>query len=252
MRGRAGGGRSRTPFARTLGRGFEGSESFAPSLERRARPAECSDLRRAAGVSSPAASARGGAVVGLMVLVGFAGLGCRQDMHDQPRFKPLAKSDFFADGRASRPPVAGTVARGQLREDAWLYTGMSGGALAAELPVALDAELLQRGRERYQIFCTPCHGQTGRGDGIVVRRGYRKAASFHSERLRGEPVGYFFDTMTRGFGAMPDYAAQIPVRDRWAIAAYVKALQLSQYADASRLSPEQQRQLRAQPAEAHK
>lgn len=187
----------------------------------------------------------------------LAAAGCRQDMHDQPRFKPFARSDFYADQRASRPLVEGTVARGQLREDALLFTGQQDGRFAAELPFPLSADVLQRGRERFQIFCTPCHGQTGRGDGMVVRRGYRKAASFHDDRLRGEPVGYFFDTITRGFGAMPDYAGQIPVRDRWAIAAYVKALQLSQHADVAQLSPDQVKRLQAAPepsppAEAHK
>lgn len=166
------------------------------------------------------------------------GLGCRQDMHDQPKLKPYASSDFFADARASRQLVAGTIARGQLREDALVFTGKLDGKLAAATPFPLTLEVLQRGQERYRIYCTPCHGQTGRGDGIVVRRGYRRPASFHDARLRGEPVGYYFDVITNGFGAMSDYAAQVVVRDRWAIAAYVKTLQLSQYADARQLGIE--------------
>jgi mono/diheme cytochrome c family protein len=174
----------------------------------------------------------------LLLLAAAAGLGCRQDMHDQPKLKPYARTDFYADQRASRAPLAGTVARGQLREDSLLFTGKLEGKFAQELPFPVNAEVLQRGQERYRIYCTPCHGQTGRGDGMVVRRGFRKPSSFHVERLRGEPVGYFFDNMTNGFGAMPDYAAQIGVRDRWAIAAYVKALQLSQYAELKQLSPE--------------
>ncbi len=174
----------------------------------------------------------------LLAVMAALAAGCRQDMHDQPKLKPYARTDFYADQRASRAPLPGTVARGQLREDSHLYTGKLDGKLAQELPFPVTGEVLQRGQERYRIYCTPCHGQTGRGDGMVVRRGFRRPASFHDDRLRGEPVGYFFDNMTNGFGAMPDYAAQIGVRDRWAIAAYVKALQLSQYADAKQLSPE--------------
>jgi len=196
----------------------------------------------------------------LLALAGVA-LGCRQDMHDQPKLKPLAMSDFYADQRASRPLVEGTVARGMLREDSHLYTGKVNGVFADSLPFPLDAAVLERGRERYTIFCTPCHGQTGRGDGMVVRRGFRKAATFHIDRLRGERIGYFYDVMTNGFGAMPDYAAQIPVRDRWAIAAYVRALQLSQFAQAKDLSPEILKKISAAesgaepasvPAEGHK
>jgi hypothetical protein len=162
-------------------------------------------------------------------------LACRQDMHDQPKLKPYAASGFFADERGSRQHVAGTVARGQLREDPLLFTGKQDGKPAAEVPFPLTLQVLERGQQRYLIYCTPCHGQTGRGDGIVVRRGYRKPTSFHDARLRGEPVGYYYDVVTNGFGAMPDYQAQLAVRDRWAVAAYVKALQLSQYADAKQL-----------------
>jgi hypothetical protein len=152
-------------------------------------------------------------------------------MHDQPKYKAQARSDFFADGRVGRPRVEGTVARGHLKDDPHLYTGKVGDGFADALPFPLTKAVLLRGQERYRIFCTPCHGQTGRGDGMVVRRGYRKPASFHDERLRDkEPVGYLFDVITSGFGAMPDYAAQISPEDRWAIVAYVRALQLSQHA----------------------
>jgi mono/diheme cytochrome c family protein len=156
--------------------------------------------------------------------------GCRQDMHDAPRYKTYARSDFFGDERSARPIVEGTVARGQLEEDEVLYTGKQGGAFVATVPLPVDAALLARGRQRYGIFCTPCHGLAGKGDGMVVRRGYRKPTSFHEQKLRDQPVGYFFDVITNGFGAMPDYAAQVPVRDRWAIVSYVRALQLSQHA----------------------
>lgn len=165
-----------------------------------------------------------------IALLGLCGAACRQDMHDQPRYKPLAGSDFFADGRSARPAVAGAVARGQLRADAALYTGKSAGAFVDAIPVAVDLKLVQRGRERYEIYCTPCHGRTGRGDGMVVQRGYRRPPSMHIERLRNEKPGYFFDVITNGFGVMPDYAAQVPVADRWALVAYLRALQLSQHA----------------------
>ena len=174
----------------------------------------------------------------LLAAAALSALACRQDMHDQPKLKPYARSEFFADQRASRQPVAGTVARGQLREDGLLFTGKLDGKPTAEMPFPVTLEVLQRGQERYRIYCTPCHGQTGRGDGIVVRRGYRRPSSFHVDRLRGEPVGYFFDSMTNGFGAMSDYAAQVPVDDRWKIAAYVKTLQLSEHADVKQLSLE--------------
>ena len=156
--------------------------------------------------------------------------GCRQDMHDQPKFKPYRGTDFFGDGRSARPLPEGTVARGHLREDAHLYTGRVNGQLATTFPFPVTETVLARGRERYGIYCTPCHGLAGYGDGMVVARGYRKAASLHVDRVRAEPPGYFYDVIANGFGAMPSYAAQIPVEDRWAIVAYVRALQLSQHA----------------------
>lgn len=170
-------------------------------------------------------------------------IGCRQDMHDQPRYKAYARSEFFNDSRSARTFVEGTVARGQLREDALYYTGRQGAGFATQLPFPLTATVLERGRERYTIYCAPCHGQTGRGDGMVVRRGFRQPQSYHIDRLRGEPVGYVYDVITRGFGVMPDYATQIPPDDRWKIAAYVKVLQLSQFTTAKDLSPEQLQRL---------
>jgi len=157
-------------------------------------------------------------------------VGCRQDMHDQPKYIPLRESTFFADDRSARPLVAGTVARGQLRDDALLYTGKVGDKDADVFPFPIDATVMARGQERFNIYCSPCHGRTGQGDGMVVRRGYRRPPSFHQDRLRNAPVGHFFDVITDGFGAMPDYAAQIQVEDRWAIIAYVRALQLSEHA----------------------
>jgi len=151
-------------------------------------------------------------------------------MHDQPKFKPLAKNDFFADRRSARPLVDGTIARGHLREDAALYTGKAAGTPVDAFPFAVSAAVMARGQERFDIFCAPCHGRTGDGDGMIVRRGYRKPPTFHQDRLRQAAPGYTFDVITNGFGAMPDYAQQIPVRDRWAIVAYIKALQRSQHA----------------------
>jgi hypothetical protein len=160
-------------------------------------------------------------------------VACRQDMHDQPRFKPLAKSDFYADLRSARPPVEGTIARGQLHEDTYLYTGMIGDTSTPGdyMPFRLTPEIMARGRERFNIYCAPCHSRLGDGNGIVPTRGFlRKPPSYHIDRLRKAPLGHFFDVMTHGFGIMPDYAAQISPKDRWAIAAYIRALQLSQNA----------------------
>ncbi len=159
-----------------------------------------------------------------------AAAACRQDMHDQPKYIPLRESALFADQRSERPLVAGTVARGQLREDPLMYTGKENGADATEFPFPVTAQVLERGQQRFDIYCSPCHGRTGLGDGMVVRRGYRRPPSLHDARLREAAVGHFFDVMTNGFGAMPDYAAQISVPDRWAIAAYIRALQLSEHA----------------------
>ncbi len=156
--------------------------------------------------------------------------GCRQDMHDAPRYEPLEQSAFFTDGRSSRVLLANTVARGQLREDDHLYTGKIGGELATEFPMPVTGEIMARGQERFNVFCSPCHGRTGEGNGMVVQRGFRQPPSFHEERLLNAPVGYYFDVMTNGFGAMQDYASQVPVADRWAIAAYLRALQLSRRA----------------------
>jgi hypothetical protein len=156
---------------------------------------------------------------------------CRLDMQVQPRENPLSRSDFYADHRSERPPVEGTVARGDLRADTYFYTGKVGNNPGDMMPFPVTKEVLERGRERYNIFCAPCHSRLGDGNGFVPSRGFaRKPPSFHDERLEKSPVGYFFDVITEGFGTMPDYASQIPTRDRWDIVAYVRALQLSQNA----------------------
>jgi mono/diheme cytochrome c family protein len=160
---------------------------------------------------------------------------CRQDMHDQPKYRPLRGSEIFEDGRSARPLVPGTVARGSLREDRVFFTGRSGDEFVPDLPLALTPELLARGRQQYEVFCSPCHGLAGRGDGMIVRRGFKAPSSYHVDRLRAMPVGYFYDVISNGFGAMNDYAAQVNPADRWAIAAYVRVLQYSQYAPASEL-----------------
>jgi mono/diheme cytochrome c family protein len=167
----------------------------------------------------------------LVLLTALALSGCRQDMHDNPRYEPLERSTFFADGRSQRPLVPNTVPRGFLREDEHLYQGKVNGQLAADFPLPVTAAMMLRGQDQYNVFCSPCHGRTGLGDGMVVRRGYRAPTSFHDPRLRQAPPGYIFDVISNGFGAMPDYASQIPVQDRWAIAAFLKALQFSRSAN---------------------
>ena len=156
--------------------------------------------------------------------------GCRQDMHNQPKYRPLRASDFFANGSSARPPVEGAIARGTLQTDASFFTGKNGAMLVSELPFPVTQENLDRGQERFNIYCTPCHDATGSGNGMVVQRGYPQPPSFHIDRLRQIEAGYFFDVMTNGFGRMPDYRAQVTPRDRWNIVAYIRALQLSQHA----------------------
>lgn len=244
-------------------------------------------------------------LAGLAALLALAP-GCRQDMHDQPRYEPLEPSTFFEDGRGSRPPVEGTVARGSLREDSEFFTGRTGGnrpagganqgqqpsnigttetgttsasgtsagaagavttggaaltnrsaARSSEVfaqyegfvtvfPFPVTKEVMDRGEERYNIFCSVCHSRTGDGNGMVVRRGYRKPPSFHEDRLRQAPVGYYFDVITNGFGAMPDYSAQITARDRWAIIAYLRALQRSFQGTPADVPPDQRDRLNSE------
>ena len=186
----------------------------------------------------------------LLAGLSLAGAGCRYDMQDQPKMKPYRGTTFFGDGLAMRQPVPGTIPRGYLRTDKALFTGKTdtnaqrtgqegGNAPAAGnanayagdvdiFPFPITEETVQRGRQRYDIFCSVCHGLTGHGDGMIVRRGYRQAANFHEDRLRQAPVGHFFDVVTNGWGAMPSYAPQIPVQDRWAIISYVRALQAAE------------------------
>jgi mono/diheme cytochrome c family protein len=180
----------------------------------------------------------------LLAAAGMAVLaGCRQDMHNQPKFIPLRSSEFYSDRRSARYPVPGTIPqmedknidREQLDPNSYFLTGKHGNIYGNELPFPAadpaDRErVLVRGQERYKIYCTPCHSELGDGNGMIVQRGYKRPPSFHVQRLRNAPLGWFYDVISNGFGGMPDYAAQVKPADRWAIAAYIRALQLSQHA----------------------
>ena len=190
------------------------------------------------------ASRRLAALLGAaLLLIGAASCELRQAMYDQEKYEPLEASTFFADGMSFRSQVDGTVARGQLMLDEHFYQGKIQGQLAETLPVAVDRQLLERGQERYNIFCAPCHGQTGAGNGMIVQRGLKQPLTFHQQRLREVPVGHFYDVITNGFGVMYSYASRISVADRWAIVAYIKVLQLSQNLEFDQLPAEDQRQL---------
>ncbi|MDB5339603.1 MAG: hypothetical protein JWN70_5222 [Planctomycetaceae bacterium] len=169
--------------------------------------------------------------------------GCHRDMRDQPRYEAQEASDFFANGQADRPLIAGTVARGQLDAQDEVHTGKVSGKFSKQIPIPVNRELLERGHERFNIYCSPCHARTGAGDGIIVQRGFRKPPTLHQERLRQAPAGHYFDVMTHGFGAMPRYGAQLTARDRWAIVAYIRALQLSQHATLDDLPADNRDQL---------
>jgi mono/diheme cytochrome c family protein len=165
---------------------------------------------------------------------------CRIDMQVQPKQNPLSRSDFYPDQRSARPLIEGTVARGQLQADQYFYTGKIGSNPGDYMPFPVTKEVVERGRERYDIFCAPCHSRLGDGEGFVPARGFsRRPPSFHIPRLVQAPLGYFFDVMTNGFGIMPDYASQIPPDDRWKIVAYIRALQLSQNATVNDVPPGQ-------------
>jgi hypothetical protein len=182
-----------------------------------------------------------------LALAGVA-LGCRRDMFHQPSSKPLETSRFFQDNHmASRPLLQHTVARGHLNSDEAFYTGRLGTNLVETLPISLNRQILERGRERYDIYCSPCHGRTGDGNGMIVQRGFPPPPSYHSERLRNVPVGHFYDVITRGYGVMYSYAARVDPADRWAIAAYIRVLQQSQNTALSQVNAQARAQLQAQP-----
>ena len=181
----------------------------------------------------------------------FALTGCRQDMHDQPKYKPLGETSFFTDKRQSRADVPHTIARGDLRDsDPEFYTGKSakdGKTDVDVFPISVDKALLERGQQRFDVFCSPCHGRLGNGLGMIVRRGFKQPPSYHIERLRTAPVGHFYDVITNGYGSMYNYAAQITPRDRWAIIAYIRTLQYSENQKAETLSAEAKAKLPAKP-----
>jgi len=228
------------------------------AVGRRQKQRAVGRMQKVASSDQRAASARGSArgclLLGACCLL-FAA-ACRQDMQDQPKMKPFRSTTFFRDGLSWRQPVEGTVPRGYLRTDSEFFTGKKKGIQPSAqptpaagsvtsafpddvetFPIPITEEVVTRGRQRYEIFCSVCHGLTGYGDGMIVRRGFRRAASYHDDRLRQAPVGHFFDAITNGWGAMPSYAAQIPVQDRWAIVAYIRALQLSQQNPQLQASP---------------
>ncbi|MCM2314652.1 MAG: cytochrome c [Thermoanaerobaculia bacterium] len=180
-------------------------------------------------------------LLGVAVAASLALAGCRlpQKMAEQPQFDPLEKSAFFPDGASSRPLVDGTVVsprvEGTLAQigsgpNELFDTGREGGQFSDNFPLPLTPELMARGKERFEIYCTPCHGRVGEGNGMIVARGYKRPPSYHSDALRSRKNGYIFDVITNGFGVMPAYRSQVPPADRWAIVAYVRALQVSQNA----------------------
>ena len=169
--------------------------------------------------------------LGVLVLLAAGLSACRQDMHDQPKYIPLRPSDFFQDGRSARPLSEGAIPRGHLNDDPAFFTGKGpDGKDVKYFPIAVTKDVILRGQQRFNVYCSPCHDRTGSGNGMIVRRGYRHPPSYHTQRLIEQPDGHFFDVITNGFGAMPDYAVQIQPQDRWAIVAYIRALQLSQQA----------------------
>lgn len=171
--------------------------------------------------------------LGLLLLLA----SCREDMQNQPRLKPMRSSTFLGEA-LSRAPVPGTISRDQTGTS-YFYTGFEGQNVGDRIPFPVTRDVLERGRERFNIYCAPCHARSGDGNGMIVQRGYRRPPSYHIDRLRQAPLGHFFDVITNGFGAMPDYSSQIPPHDRWAIAAYIRVLQFSQNAPASLLPPGQ-------------
>jgi Cytochrome C oxidase, cbb3-type, subunit III len=224
----------------------KGSERIATQSQRRRAKGE-GEIEESSGFFFHRRKALTGRLCFLMVLGLLLLAGCRQKMADQPRYEPLVRSAFFGDERAARPLVEGTVARDQLRVDEHLYQGKQRGKLVDTFPFPVTLTVLSRGRERYDIFCSPCHDRVGTGQGMIVRRGYRAPPSMHLEHLRQAPAGHFFDVMTNGFGVMPDYTQQIRPEDRWAIAAYIRALQFSQHATVADVPADQRQKLENKP-----
>jgi hypothetical protein len=175
------------------------------------------------------------------------GTACRRDMQDQPKYKPLGESRFFADGREARPIPAGTIARDELNDTDTFHTGEANGTFLDRIPMPVDSKVLERGRDRFDIYCSPCHGRLGDGNGMIAQRGLRAPANFHTERLREVPPGYIYQVIANGSGGMGDYGDQVPPSDRWAIVAYIRALQLSQSASLADVPSQTRPQLGVQP-----
>jgi mono/diheme cytochrome c family protein len=186
-----------------------------------------------------------GRALPIPLIVAVLFISCRPDMTNQPKAKPLSESDFFSNGTNARQPPAHTVARGDAREDTAFYTGQTNGIYVTQPPVKLTRELLIRGRERFEAICAECHDRTGSGNGMVVQRGFPQPPSFHVDRLRNAPIGHFVDVITNGYGVMYSYAARVEPEDRWAIAAYIRALQLSHNAKPSDIDPGERAKLEA-------
>jgi mono/diheme cytochrome c family protein len=195
--------------------------------------------RRAASAGAPA----GRALPLLLALGALAFAACRPDMMNQPKAKPFSASDFFADQANARPIPPHTVEHGDARENSAFHTGLTNGTYITQLPVKLTPELLARGRERFDAMCAECHDRTGSGSGMVVQRGFPQPPSYHVPRLRNAPIGHFFDVITNGYGVMYSYATRVEPEDRWAIAAYIRALQLSHNIKASDLTRGEQQKL---------
>ncbi|HLJ15092.1 MAG TPA: cytochrome c [Bryobacteraceae bacterium] len=191
---------------------------------------------------------KGSLNLSLVLLSGLMCVACRDDMHDQPRYKPLAATDFFGDGRSARPEVPGTVARGQLKTDLARYTGKVNDQEVDYFPFPITRADLERGQDRFNVYCSPCHSRLGDGNGLVVQRGFRRPPSYHIDRLIKAPVGHFFDVATNGYGAMPEYRSRVPVDDRWRIVAYIRALQLSQRATLDDVPADRRNELDKTPA----
>jgi mono/diheme cytochrome c family protein len=188
----------------------------------------------------------------VLALIALLALGaCRQKMANQPRYDPLEASDFFADGQSARPRVPGTVARGELTSNPFFDTGKVNGAVADGFPMPVTVQVINRGHERFDIYCSQCHGRVGDGNGMIPARGFRRPPSFHTATLRTATTGHFFDVMTNGFGAMPPYGTMIPPDDRWAIVAYIRALQLSQNATVNDVPANDRAKLDAPAPSAH-
>lgn len=183
----------------------------------------------------------------ITVLIVVSATGCRRDMQDQPRYKPLRASRFFADSRSARPIPAGTVARDELNDLDVVHTGLVKGVFTTQFPVPITKQFLLRGEQRYNIYCTPCHGFIGDGNGMIAKRGFKWPANLHTDRLRNAPPGYLFQVVSNGYGAMPAYRFQIEPQDRWAILAYVRALQLSRNTSVADVPAEGQAELEKQP-----